>query len=287
MSIEKKAQLLGYAKARYVAGETLDELVESLPVSKATLHRAQVEQGWRRKDLDAQAAGLENAGTPEWLVKYRAELARVPSGVDRALVNQPDRLAELKAQAEALPESLDITDMKQAAQKAGELAARYQLMGEVKLADAQARLAERFVRLALGMARVDGKATIEAEEEVDTRPSLEEMREVIIQRMRRMPAAGPGNEGRTLGDLDDEEEERARAEAARANEGLDGQDLDAGEYGAEAVDVSDEVYGAGEVEDIAGDDGVEAGDISPYSSAEEWEAALERGRQACVRVRQL
>ncbi len=278
LTFYEKQQLLEHARGRYVAGETLDQLAADLPVSKATLHRAQVEQGWRRKDLDAQAAGLENAGTPDWLIKYRAELARVPSGVDRALVNQPDRLAELKAQAEALPESLDITDMKQAAQKAGELAARYQLMGEVKLADAQARLAERFVRLALGMARVDGKATIEAEEEVDTRPSLEEMREVIERRLLRI--AGPRNEGCTMGDLDDEEE-RARAEAARAKEGLDGQDLDAGEYGAVAVDASDEV------EEIAADDGAEVGDISPYSSAEEWEATLERGRHASVRVRQL
>ncbi|WP_033404386.1 hypothetical protein [Hirschia maritima] len=187
LTFDEKQRLLDHARARYVAGETLDDLTESLPVSKATLYRAQVEQGWRRKDQDAQAAGLENAGTPDWLVKYRAELARVPSGVDRALVNQPDRLGELKEQAEALPESLDITDMKQAAQKAGELAARYQLIGEVKLADAQARLAERFVKLASGLEGLDGVG-VSLDPEPEPEPEdggedMEELRDILFRRL--------------------------------------------------------------------------------------------------------
>ncbi len=177
--------MLDHARARYMAGATLDELVESLPVSKATLHRAQVRDGWRRKDIEAQAAGDAPLPKPDWMVKYEDELARVPSGVDRALVNHPDRLAELKEQAEALPESLDITDMKQAAQKAGELAARYQLMGEVKLADAQARLAERFVKLASGLEGLDGVGVpLDPEPEPeDDREDMEELRDILFRRL--------------------------------------------------------------------------------------------------------
>ncbi len=185
LSNEEKAQLLGYAKARYVAGATLDELVESLPVSKATLHRAQVRDGWRRKDIEAQAAGDAPLPKPDWMVKYEDELARVPSGMDRDYVNQPDRLGELKEQAEALPESLDITDMKQAAQKAGELAARYQLIGEVKLADAQARLAERFVKLASGLEGLDGVGVpLDPEPEPeDDGEDMEELRDILFRRL--------------------------------------------------------------------------------------------------------
>gem|GEM_PF-5444721 len=185
LSIKEKAQLLGYAKARYVAGATLDELVESLPVSKATLHRAQVRDRWRRKDIEAQAAGDAPLPKPDWMVTYEDELARVPSGMDREYVNQPDRLGELKEQAEALPESLDITDMKQAAQKAGELAARYQLIGEVKLADAQARLAERFVKLASGLEGLDGVGVpLDPEPEPeDDGEDMEELRDILFRRL--------------------------------------------------------------------------------------------------------
>ncbi len=182
---DEKQRLLDHARARYMAGATLDELVESLPVSKATLHRAQVRDGWRRKDIEAQAAGDAPLPKPDWMVKYEDELARVPSGMDRDYVNQPDRLGELKAQAEALPESLDITDMKQAAQKAGELAARYQLIGEVKLADAQARLAERFVKLASGLEGLDGVGVpLDPEPEPeDDGEDMEELRDILFRRL--------------------------------------------------------------------------------------------------------
>lgn len=182
LTSEEKHWLLEHARERYVAGETLDQLVASLPVSKATLYRAQVEQGWRRKDQEALAAGADPLPKPEWLLKYESELVRVPHGMDRAYVNRPDRLSELKEQAEALPESLDITDMAHAAKKAGELAARYQLIGEVKMADAQARLAERFVRLAEGMEGLVKPVQEEAEPEVEGE-SVESMRQFLFNRL--------------------------------------------------------------------------------------------------------
>lgn len=149
------------AARRMRAGEAVSSIYMDLGISVSTLHRWAKEGGFRCADIATE----------------RSDAMTLP-----AHQTQAGDYMDAKARAEALPETSDISDLRLAAQKAGKLAARYQLIGEVGLADAQVRLAERFVKLAEGLERLGVSLEPEAPPK-QSREEVEELRDILFKRL--------------------------------------------------------------------------------------------------------
>lgn len=158
ISGEERAAMKREAERRMRAGEAVSSIYMDLGISVSTLHRWAKEGGFRNADIATE----------------RSDAMTLPPHHTQA-----EGHLDAKARAEALPETSDISDLRLAAQKAGQLAARYQLIGEVGLADAQVRLAERFVKLAEGLKRLGVLQEPEAREQ----EPLEDLRATLFRRL--------------------------------------------------------------------------------------------------------
>jgi hypothetical protein len=219
---EEWAAVRAESQRRVRAGEAGAQVAKALGVPMSTFQHWQAEDGFRKKDLEAEALMGERLPPPVWLVK-NAERGKPserlkPDGFLHDLAERELRLGERKAEIAAARQ----TDTALAGRTAMGEAVRLHEAGDVAAAERTARLAERFLRM---QARIEGRLDRPlskkalAERERAERQKLLDDPANPDRTMRNMVAA---KLERLIARLERQKREREEAEARAAAEGAPG-----------------------------------------------------------------